>query len=186
MKQLTRRYIPTALTLMTALLLWSAPFLAHAEEPQTPVVEHIYLESDTNSLLDLGINVDSLIAIAKSYIGVPYRYGGCTPEGFDCSGFVNYVFNKVGLSLPRSSSEMGRVGKEVSLAESCKGDIILFGGSDPKKRPIGHAGIIISDPGEPIRFIHSATSNKQGIVVSVLDGYDYFVRRFVKVVRVME
>lgn len=130
-------------------------------------------------------DVDSLVSFASKFIGIPYRYGGCTPEGFDCSGFVSFIFSKMGMSLPRSSPEMGRIGKEVPLTEACKGDIILFGGSDPRKRPIGHAGIVVSDPGEPLRFIHSQTSNRIGIIVTALDGYDYFVKRFVKVVRVI-
>ncbi len=149
-----------------------------AQEPST---ESNPLDSLSMQVPDL----DSLVSFARRYIGVPYRYGGCTPEGFDCSGFVNFVFSKMGMSLPRSSPELGRVGTDVSLSEARKGDIILFGGSDPKKRPIGHAGIIVSDPGEPLRFIHSQTSNRIGIVVSALDGYDYFVKRFVKVVRVI-
>jgi murein DD-endopeptidase / murein LD-carboxypeptidase len=123
--------------------------------------------------------------LPKTLIGVPYRYGGCTPEGFDCSGFVNYVFSNMGISLPRSSPELARIGIEVDIEDACKGDIIIFAGSDPKKRPVGHAGIVVSDPGEPLKFIHSATSGKIGVIENLLDGYDYFTRRFVKLVRVV-
>lgn len=128
---------------------------------------------------------DSLITFAKGLLGVPYRYGGNDPKGFDCSGYVNYVFKKNGLDLPRSSPELAKVGKEVPLSECRKGDIILFAGSSPSKHPIGHAGIIISELGEPVRFIHSATSNHQGIVITALDQYEYYLKRFVKVVRVL-
>lgn len=128
---------------------------------------------------------DTLIGFAKSLLGVPYRYGGITPEGFDCSGFVNYVYSSFGLSLPRSSSEMGDYGTEIPLDSCKKGDIILFAGSNSQKRPIGHAGIVISEVDEPVKFIHSATSNKRGIVITAFDAFDYYKSRFVKVIRVL-
>lgn len=128
---------------------------------------------------------DSLVTFAKGLLGVPYRYGGTDPQGFDCSGYVNYVFKKNGMDLPRSSPELAKVGKEIPLSQCRKGDIILFAGSSPSKNPIGHAGIIISELGEPIKFIHSATSNRQGIVITALDQYEYYLKRFVKVVRVL-
>lgn len=139
--------------------------------------------SHTDSIAIAG--VDSLVSFAQTLIGVPYSYGGRTPLGFDCSGFVGYVFSSMGISLPRSSPELARIGTEISIEEACKGDIILFAGSDPKKRPVGHAGIVVSDPGEPLRFIHSATSGRIGVIENLLDGYDYFTKRFVKLVRVV-
>lgn len=128
---------------------------------------------------------DSLVSIAYSLIGIPYRYGGSDPKGFDCSGFVNYVYTKFGLDVPRCSADMARMDNGVSLEDACKGDIIIFAGHDVRKRPVGHAGIIVSDPGEPVRFIHSATSGKIGVIESILDGYEYFEKRFVKLVRVL-
>jgi len=128
---------------------------------------------------------DSLVLFAQKYIGVPYRSGGSSPEGFDCSGYVNFVFRNNGIAVPRSSPELAKIGIEVPLSECRKGDIIIFAGSSPSKRPVGHAGIIISDPGQPVRFIHSATSNHQGIVITALDQYEYYLKRFVKVVRVI-
>ncbi|MFT5311100.1 MAG: lipoprotein Spr, partial [Bacteroidia bacterium] len=57
---------------------------------------------------------DSLINLAKSFIGVPYKYGGATPSaGFDCSGFVKYVFANFGMELPRTTSELANVGIEI-------------------------------------------------------------------------
>lgn len=159
---------------MCLLALGSAARTVAQEPDPTPKADTLVLSE-----------VDSLVAFAKTLIGVPYRYGGCTPEGFDCSGFVNYVFSNMGISLPRSSPELARIGTEVEIEDACKGDIIIFAGSDPKKRPVGHAGIVVSDPGEPLKFIHSATSGKIGVIENLLDGYDYFTRRFVKLVRVV-
>lgn len=128
---------------------------------------------------------DTLIGFAKSLLGVPYRYGGITPEGFDCSGFVNYVYSSFGFEVPRSSADMSNYGIEVSLDSCKKGDIILFAGSNAHQRPIGHSGIVISEMDEPVKFIHSATSNKRGIVITALDAFDYYKSRFVKVIRVL-
>ena len=128
---------------------------------------------------------DTLIGFAKSLLGVPYRYGGITPEGFDCSGFVNYVYSSFGFSVPRSSADMADYGMEIPLDSCKKGDIILFAGSNAQKRPVGHSGIVISEIDEPVKFIHSATSNKRGIVITAFDAFDYYKSRFVKVIRVL-
>ncbi|WP_123920122.1 C40 family peptidase [Georgenia muralis] len=65
-----------------------------------------------------------IVNIARQYVGVPYVWGGATPAGFDCSGFIQYVFAQVGISLPRTSSAQGSVGYRVSAAEARPGDII--------------------------------------------------------------
>lgn len=145
--------------------------------------ESIEVSNDANA--QVAIQPDSLVTFASSLLGVPYCYGGSSPLGFDCSGFVNYVFGYFGMELPRSSVEMADIGVEVPLDSCHKGDIILFAGSNAKKRPVGHAGIVISEANEPLKFIHSATSNKIGIIITAFDAFDYYKSRFVKVVRVV-
>ncbi|GIG30431.1 C40 family peptidase [Cellulomonas marina] len=66
----------------------------------------------------------SVIEIAAQYVGVPYVYGGTTPAGFDCSGFIGYVYAQLGISLPRTSSGIRSVGTVVSAAEAQPGDLI--------------------------------------------------------------
>ncbi len=129
---------------------------------------------------------DSLVALATSLIGIPYQYGGESTKGFDCSGLVRYVYGKFGKDLPHSSAALADVGIEVPLSETRKGDIILFSGSNKKKRPIGHAGIVVSDLTEPLSFIHSAYSQKMGVILTAYDAYDYYKTRFVKVIRVLD
>lgn len=152
-------------------------FAAAQNKPQeiTPVIKESTLFSS-----------DSLVGLAKSLLGIPYQYGGSTPAGFDCSGFVNYVFSNFGIELPRSSPELALVGMEIPVDSCRKGDIILFAGSNKAKRPVGHAGIVITEGAEPLKFIHSATSNHKGIVITALDAFDYYKTRFVKVVRVLD
>lgn len=66
----------------------------------------------------------AVVSIARQYIGTPYVHGGATPAGFDCSGFTQYVFAKVGVSLPRTSSAQRYAGVQVSAAQAQPGDLV--------------------------------------------------------------
>lgn len=129
---------------------------------------------------------DTLVRVAKSFLGVPYVYGGKDPQtGFDCSGFVQFVFAHFGLDIPRSTAELAYYGHEIAVDSSKKGDIILFSGRNIQKTPVGHAGIIISEKSQPLQFVHSATSKNRGVVVSDFNTVDYYRNRFVKIIRVI-
>jgi peptidoglycan DL-endopeptidase CwlO len=80
---------------------------------------------------------NSVIANAKQYLGVPYVWGGSTPSGFDCSGFVSYVYRSVGISLPRTSRAQQNVGTRISLSQVQPGDLVFQGS------PAYHVGIYI-------------------------------------------
>ena len=126
--------------------------------------------------------IDSLIKFAKSLIGTPYKYASTDPSvGFDCSGFINYVFNHFNIKVPRSSRDFRNAGKEIALANSKPGDLILFTGTNPAEREIGHIGLIISNK-DGISFIHSSSGKADGVVITDLN--DYYRSRFVKVERV--
>lgn len=76
-------------------------------------------------------NLSGVLAIAARYVGVPYVYGGESPSGFDCSGFSQYVFKQVGISLPRTSSQQYAAVTQISRSEAKPGDLVFFlsGGS---------------------------------------------------------
>lgn len=112
---------------------------------------------------------DSLVNFALSLQGSPYRYGGEAPEGFDCSGFIFYVFEHFNHRLLRSSRAQGTQGTDLGIDEVQKGDLLFFTGTNPEKRQIGHVGIIISNPDEEISFVHSSSNG--GVKVSQLKGY---------------
>ncbi|MBI3143397.1 MAG: C40 family peptidase [Bacteroidetes bacterium] len=118
-----------------------------------------------------------LVAEAMKHLGTKYRLGGCAPGGFDCSGFVSFLFGKFGVELPRISHEQAGEGKRVGLRKVKKGDLLFFRGSNIKDRTIGHVGIVVSDKGEPVRFIHASTS--KGVVISELSTA-YYKDRFRK------
>ena len=118
-----------------------------------------------------------LVEEALKYKGTKYVFGGCDPKGFDCSGFVLYLFKKFDVELPRTSTEQAKSGKRIGLGTVRKGDLLFFRGSDIKSRKIGHVGIVISDKHEEVEFIHASTS--RGVVVSKLST-EYYKKRFRK------
>lgn len=123
---------------------------------------------------------NSLLKVAKSYIGVPYKYGGSNRTGFDCSGLVMVSFDELGLKLPRNSAEQASRGKEIRITDVREGDLVFFNTSG---NSISHVGIIesINKSGE-ILFIHSSTS--KGVIISSMDE-NYWKTRFVKAVRLL-
>jgi cell wall-associated NlpC family hydrolase len=133
---------------------------------------------------DVGVtDADSLVAYAKTFIGVPYKWSGNTSEGFDCSGFVSFVYAHYNIRLPRSSADYYSIGIPVSTDSCRKGDIILFSGTDNNLSKVGHVGIIISNPGETLYFIHSSSSKKTwGVIISEFKGTRY-VDRFIGIRR---
>lgn len=129
---------------------------------------------------------DTVLAIALRLRGTPYCTGGTTPgSGFDCSGFVRYVFGQAGFDVPPSSTNQAVVGQAVPRAEAQPGDIIIFTGTDASRRTPGHTGIVISQPGEPLRFVHSSSARKEnGVKISQVDSTRY-EERFLAVRRVL-
>lgn len=86
---------------------------------------------------------------ALALVDIPYRYGGRTPAGFDCSGFVGYVYGQtVGVALPRRSEEIGRLGHALSRHALVAGDLVFF---NTLGRPYSHVGIYLGDD----RFVHA-------------------------------
>lgn len=112
--------------------------------------------------------IDNILNEAQTYLGTPYRYGGTTRNGIDCSAFVLSVFGAAaGLSLPRVAASQSQEGERIEKENLQKGDLIFFSHG----RRISHVGIVesVSEDGE-IKFIHAATS--KGVMISSLnDSY---------------
>lgn len=133
-----------------------------------------------------GADPVKLVSYAKTLLGVPYKYASSDPsEGFDCSGFITYVFNRFNIAVPRSSIGFTDVGTEVSVHTAKQGDLILFTGTETDStfltRSVGHMGIVV-DNSDSLRFIHSSSGKAYGVVVTPLNSY--YQKRFVKVIRV--
>ena len=128
---------------------------------------------------------DSIVNYAKTFLGTKYKYGACSPEkGFDCSGFVYYVFKHFNMDVPRASMDYEKMGKIIPIDSANVGDIVVFTGTNPKNRYPGHVGIVLSKPGENFTFIHSSSSEKKsGVKISSYADSPGYKVRFIKIVR---
>jgi len=129
-------------------------------------LETVIKENQTTSKKTTGYDPYSkksqVTTIAKQYTGVPYKFGGTTTNGFDCSGYVGYVYNKVGTKLPRTAASMYSVSSIVK--KPVPGDLVFF--KNTYKKGISHVGIFMGEN----NFI-SATSSKGVAVVSLSNSY---------------
>lgn len=128
--------------------------------------------SDADFLKSLPASVKNLLDYAMSQTGATYRRGGTNPEsGFDCSGFVRYVFDHVeGLSLPHSSRAMSLIGSRIALADLKPGDLVFF---RIFRHGISHVGIYLGNN----QFIHAASTTTGSVMVSDLTE-SYWARHF--------
>jgi cell wall-associated NlpC family hydrolase len=130
------------------------------------------------------VHPNDIVDFAETLIGTPYRYGSTDPKvGFDCSGFITYVFNHFNIVVPRSSIDFTNVGKEIPPSSAKRGDIILFTGTDSTERFVGHMGIVVSNT-DTLRFIHSTSGKAYGVTITPLSNY--YKGRFVKTLRLFK
>ena len=106
--------------------------------------------------------IDRLVEYARKYIGTPYRRGSKGPNRFDCSGFMQYIFNHFSYSLNASSASQYLQGISVKDEEICRGDLVFFKGRNSRRSNVGHVGLVTEVyPDGRFKFIHASTS--QGI-----------------------
>lgn len=138
----------------------------------------IYLKSQSK------IDRDAIVVFAKEYLGTPYLYAGNDPKkGFDCSGFVNFVFRQFDLTLPRSSREYKNLGQPVLPKDFKVGDILVFYGYKDKTI-IGHLGIICEADGMNSKFIHASSGKAGSVTISELNS-DHYSKRYYKCINVL-
>lgn len=111
-------------------------------------------------------SMKSILKDAERYLGSPYKFGGNTSSGFDCSGFTTKVFDENGLKLPRRSADQAKAGKNIDLEDAKPGDLLFFATAGGSK--VSHVGIVhtIENDGE-VKFIHASTS--KGVIISSLN-----------------
>ena len=119
----------------------------------------------------------AVVATALGFRGVPYRNGGSDPSGFDCSGFMQYVFARHGTLLPREVRDQYRAGREIDLDDVKAGDLLFF---ETVSRGASHVGMALGDGW----FVHAPSS--RGIVRVERHTDSYWARRFVGARRVTE
>jgi len=123
---------------------------------------------------------DAIISYAKTFLGVPYRYGGTTPSGFDCSGFINYIFGNFGFSLVRTSYGLADLGETIALSKIQPGDLMFFKGSNLNSSVVGHVAMVIEVAPNILKFIHSANG---GVRIENFVTSKYYIQRFIKAKR---
>lgn len=127
---------------------------------------------------------DSIITYAQSFIKTPYVWGGTSPSGFDCSGFLYYVYKNFGIKVSRASSGYENMGKKLVLENVKPADILLFTGTDPSRRKVGHVGMVLKNSNGVIEFIHSSSSKRHfGVTVTKYNESGY-VKRFLKAITI--
>lgn len=190
MRQRFAPLVPCALLALLAACANQAP--QHAETPEKPVFssynslqmdegEELDFLSDSEHSYELPDLADALLSHGLSLVGTRYRFGGTSAEtGFDCSGFVSYLFREeAGLRLPRSTRDMINMDAPlVSRTELEPGDVIFF--NDRGRGRVSHAGIYLGDD----RFIHSSSSRSGGVRVDSLND-SYWSRSYLEAKRVL-
>ncbi|KFF10636.1 C40 family peptidase [Chryseobacterium soli] len=111
-------------------------------------------------------SINDVLKDAEKYLGTPYKFGGNTSSGFDCSGFTVKVFEENDFSLPRRSSDQAEAGKNIDIKDVKPGDLLFFATAGGSR--VSHVGIVhdIGSDGE-VRFIHASTS--KGVMISSLN-----------------
>ena len=117
------------------------------------------LTTVTNSEAEVELRINNLLRFARQFRGVPYRYGGTSPRGFDCSGFTSYVYKNMGYSIPRTGRAQFANGKRVERSQLKPGDLVFFAGRGGGAA-IGHVGIVtaVDGNGSDFSFIHASCS----------------------------
>lgn len=123
------------------------------------------------------VSGDRVIAVAAQYLGTPYKYGGQGPSGFDCSGFVKYVFSKFNINLNRTAADQYKHGVAVSKNELQIGDLVFFASG----KYIDHVGIYSGNGS----FIHSSSPRSGGVIYSSLNE-GYYARTYVGAKRILK
>ncbi|MBQ3580874.1 MAG: C40 family peptidase [Bacteroidales bacterium] len=123
----------------------------------------------------------TIIAEAMKYLGTPYRWGGKNPGGFDCAGFVRYVYSRFGLTLSPSAPSQSKEGVRLKREDLAPGDLVFYGGSRNTKA-IGHVGLVTEVGEDSFKFIHASNT---GVRVSC-STEPYYKARYICACRVID
>lgn len=130
------------------------------------------------------VDRNGLLTFAKSFLGTPYVYAKQDPKvGFDCSGFINYVYKNYNITVPRSSSGFKNYGRKIAIEDVKVGDVLVFTGYRDTNS-VGHLGIVSEANGMNSKFIHASSGKVMEVTISDLNSTHYS-KRFLHAVDVI-
>ena len=124
------------------------------------------------------VSLDSIKSFGKNLLGIPYKYGGDTQSGFDCSGFTQYLFKRQGVPLPHNANMQSKLGDVISLDSSHTGDMIFFG----RNNHASHAGVIYDNVNGKISIIHCVS---KGVAIDTEQFHNYWEEKVLCVKRIL-
>ena len=173
LKKISRACITGFVCLAASVCQFALPGNARCELPSETTVQVSPVGQSTR----LTDSMQKFFSNVCQYFGTRYQFGGQTPRGFDCSGFVRFMYDKVfNMHLPRSSKEMSAIGNKVNMNELQPGDLVFF---QTKDQRINHVGIFIGND----TFVHSSLT--KGITEDKLK-LTYYGKRFAGAVRLLD
>jgi cell wall-associated NlpC family hydrolase len=141
-------------------------FKAQADNSKTKgghTIDYEFSDGD-DPILEYSTIRNGIINKAHNYLGVSYRYGQSSEKGFDCSGFVKYIFRDFGLELPHSSYSLYKISKHIETTEARLGDLVFF---ITRGKSVSHVGIYLGNN----QFIHSPGRGRTVSIDSLTAGY---------------
>ncbi|MDX2247068.1 MAG: C40 family peptidase [Bacteroidia bacterium] len=151
--------------------------------PEVPLMPIVVEPAPEPKITGKNADTRRLTDFARNLVGKPYSPGGMTPEGFDCSGFVGYVYNHIGLNLPRASGALAMFGRRIDRQDLKPGDLLYFTGTDPESGQIGHVAMLLEKKGKNLFIIHATN---RGVVIDNLLRMKYYRERYLTASRPYE